>query len=168
MIIIVMGVAGSGKSSVGGMIAERLGWPFLEGDAFHTTANKAKMEGGTPLTDEDRWPWLDAMAAHLGKIDAAGANAVLACSALRKTYRDRLRAGADNMQFVHLAGTKALLATRIGGRTGHYMPPALLDSQLATLEPPGPDEGAITLDIGKPVDTLADAVLAALELNSRQ
>jgi gluconokinase len=164
MMLVVMGVAGSGKTSVGEALAERLGWPFVDGDAFHPETNRRKMAGGAPLTDEDRRPWLDAVAAEMRRLDEAGVSAVVACSALKRSYRDRLKAGAREVAFVHLAGTRELLATRIRARRGHFMPPELLDSQIATLEPPGADENAVTIDVAPQVATIVDEILRRLGL----
>lgn len=166
MMIVVMGVAGCGKSSVGEALAERLGWPILEGDAFHPQSNKDKMAGGTPLTDADRWPWLDEIAAEMRRRDAAGENAVVACSALKRAYRDRLRRGASDVRFVHLTGSRAVHESRIRSRTGHFMPASMLDSQLATLEAPGGDETAIAVDIDQPLTSMVGQVLAWLERES--
>jgi gluconokinase len=149
---VVMGVAGSGKSTVGALLAARLGVPFADGDAFHPPANRAKMAAGTPLTDADRAPWLDAIAAWL---DAHG-RCVVACSALRRAYRDRLR--RPDVCFVYLHGSRELLASRIAARTAHFFPPKLLDSQLADLEPPAPDENAITVSIELPPEAIVEAI----------
>ena len=169
MILVVMGVAGCGKTSVGEMLAERLGWAFLEGDAFHPQANRDKMAAGTPLTDDDRRPWLDEIAAEMQRHAGRGENAVVTCSALKKSYRDRLRAGAGaggpdiaELRFVHLTGARAVLEERIGSRTGHFMPASMLDSQLATLQPPGPDEGAITVDIDQMLERIVGEVTEVL------
>lgn len=152
-----MGVSGCGKSTVGAALADRLGVPYVDGDDLHPPPNIAKMQGGQPLTDADRWPWLDAVARVLVRPPV-----VVGCSALRRVYRDRLRAGAGGpVRFVHLAGDRAVLAARMAGRTGHFMPAALLDSQLATLEPPGPDE-ALTVDIDQPVGPLVAQIVAGL------
>ena len=148
-----MGVAGAGKSVVGEVLAERLGVPFVDGDALHPASNVAKMAGGTPLTDEDRWPWLRTVGETLQAAHATGM--VLACSALRVAYRDAIREVAPETLFVHLHGTPELHAERIGGRPGHFMPPALLTSQLALLEPLGPDEAGATIDIAPSVDEIA-------------
>ncbi len=155
-----MGVAGSGKTVVGEGIAERLGLPMLEGDSFHPEANVRKMSSGTPLTDADRWPWLDAIGAAIR--DTPG-GVIVACSALKRAYRERLIAAAGRpLLFLFLDGSRETLAARIGGRKGHFMPAGLLDSQLATLEPPGPGERSIRVDIEPPVPEVVDAALAAL------
>lgn len=148
-----MGVSGCGKSSVGAGLSQRLGIPYRDGDDLHPAANVEKMRAGHPLTDDDRWPWLDRVAAVL----AADAPVIIGCSALRRAYRDRLRAGAGGpVQFVHLAGSRELLAKRMSARTGHYMPLSLLDTQLAALEPPSPDE-ALTIDIDQTLDAIITA-----------
>lgn len=159
-IIVVMGVSGCGKSTLGLALAEALGVPYIEGDALHPPRNVALMAAGTPLTDADRAGWLDVIGERLAQAGDQGA--VVACSALRRIYRDRLRAASPGLRLVHLHGDPALLAERIGQRTGHYMPPALLPSQLQTLEPPGPDEAPITLDIAQPPEALVRRALQAL------
>jgi gluconokinase len=160
VIVVVMGVSGSGKSVVGQALAADLGWPFFDGDDFHPAANVAKMAAGTPLTDADRWPWLDRLASDMGAIDGRGENAVLACSALRQAYRDRI-SRAGNVRFVHLAGDHDTIAARLAARSHHYMPPTLLASQFATLEPP---RDAIVVDVRDPVPTLVAKIRAALTL----
>ena len=154
--IVLMGVSGCGKTTVGLALAERLGARFVEGDQLHPQTNVAKMAAGIPLTDADRWPWLDAVGAAL----AGSAPVVASCSALKRSYRDRLRvqAGAP-LNVLHLAGDRAALAQRMAERPGHYMPVSLLDSQLATLEPPPADE-ALTLSIDMPVDRMVDTAIA--------
>jgi len=148
--IIIMGVSGCGKSSVGAGLSQRLGILYRDGDDLHPAANVEKMRAGHPLTDDDRWPWLDRVAAVL----AVDAPVIVGCSALRRAYRDRLRAGAGGLvHFVHLAGSRELLAKRMSARTGHYMPLSLLDTQLAALEPPSPDE-ALTIDIDQTLDAI--------------
>ena len=142
-VLVVMGVSGSGKSTVAAMVAEQLGWAFAEGDAMHPAANVDKMHAGTPLTDEDRWPWLDVVAGWIRGHLQAGTNGVVTCSALKRSYRDVLR--ASGVVFVHVAGDRALLEERMSARSGHFMPTSLLESQLATLEPPQPDEAHVTV-----------------------
>ena len=149
--VVVMGVSGCGKSSVGEALGALLGVPYFDGDDLHPAENVARMAAGVPLTDADRWPWLDRVAAVL----AERAPVIVGCSALKRAYRDRIRAGAGGpVRFVHLAGSRAVIEDRMAARTGHFMPAALLDSQFATLEPPGPDE-ALTLDVAAPVEALA-------------
>lgn len=154
--IVIMGVAGCGKSSVGEGLAARLGIPYRDGDDLHTSEAVEKMRAGTPLTDADRWPWLDRVAEVLAK----EAPVIVGCSALRRAYRDRIRAGAGGpVRFVHLAGSREVILARMAARKGHYMPTSLLDSQFATLEAPGPDE-ALTVDIDQPLAAIVDAVAA--------
>lgn len=159
-VYVVMGVSGCGKSTVGMLIAEALKARYAEGDAFHPSRNVEKMRGGQPLDDVDRLPWLEAMASAIRDWNAKGETVVLACSALKRRYRDVLRTGGD-VRFIHLAGDKALIAARLAARTGHYMPPTLLDSQFATLEPPGDDE-AITVSIDGSAEMIAQRALSAL------
>jgi carbohydrate kinase (thermoresistant glucokinase family) len=155
--IVVMGVAGSGKTTVGEALAARMGVAFRDADEFHPQANVAKMAAGIPLTDEDRWPWLDAIARAMRA--AAPAGIVVACSALKHMYRARLRmVAARPLVFVHLDGPKEILAERIGGRRGHFMPASLLDSQIATLEPLRGDEG-FAVSIDQPVAAIVDEVI---------
>ncbi len=161
-VLVVMGVAGSGKTTVAELLAARLGWPLQEGDALHPAANVAKMASGTPLTDDDRWPWLDRIAAWIDARLAAGESGIVTCSALRRSYRHRIIGGRRDVRLVFLDGDAALLAARIGARRGHFMPPALLESQLATLEPPGADEQPITVQVGPPPAMLAKRVIAEL------
>ncbi|CAL9609033.1 Gluconokinase [Streptomyces sp. enrichment culture] len=159
-VVVVMGVAGTGKTTVGRLLAKALGLPFAEGDDHHPPANVAKMTAGIPLDDDDRRPWLDAVAARLGG-RPPGTGAVVSCSALRRAYRDRLRAAVPEAVFVHLAGDRRLIEGRIAARTGHFMPPALLDSQFAVLEPLGPDEPGAVVDVsGTPEETAAGALAA--------
>lgn len=153
-----MGVSGCGKSSVGEALSARLGIQYFDGDDLHTSEAVAKMRDGVPLTDADRWPWLDRVAGVLQD----KAPVIIGCSALKRAYRDRIRAGAGGpVTFVHLAGSRELIASRMGARTGHYMPTSLLDSQFAALEPPGPEE-AITVDIALELPDLVNAVLDRL------
>lgn len=159
--IILMGVAGCGKSSVGEAISARTGIAYRDGDDLHPAANVEKMRAGIPLTDEDRWPWLD----QVGRELADKAPLIIGCSALKRVYRDRIRALAGGpVTFVHLAGSRDLIAGRMAQRTGHYMPLSLLDSQFAALEVPQPDEGALTADISQPLDALVDGIVKGLNL----
>jgi len=160
-LLVIMGVSGAGKSTVGLIIADRLGLTFRDADDFHPAANIAKMSAGQPLTDDDRWPWLDAIGAHLAA--HRGSGAVVTCSALKRAYRDRLRAAAPDLRFLHLHGAQPLIAARQAARQGHFMPPSLVASQFATLETPDAEADVITLDVAAPPETLAAAALAALE-----
>lgn len=160
--IVVMGVSGCGKSSVGRLIAQRLGLEFLEGDEFHPAANVAKMSAGVALDDADRAPWLAAMAEQLAARAAAGRGAVLACSALKRHYRDRLRQGHPGLYFVYLYGDRELIGARLTARQNHYMPATLLDSQLATLEPPQDEPRCIRVAIDRPPEAVAETALAGL------
>ncbi|MCL6705433.1 gluconokinase [Pseudomonas sp. R2.Fl] len=161
--IIVMGVSGCGKSSVGALLAERLGLPFVEGDSLHPATNVEKMGKGIPLTDEDRWPWLETIGALMAGALAKGEGIVVSCSALKKVYRDRLRqAAGGELAFVYLSGSYELLKERMGARTGHFMPLSLLDSQLATLEVPTGEPGVVTVDIGQSVEGIVDEAMRGL------
>jgi gluconokinase len=144
-IVLVMGVAGSGKSTIGGMLAGRLGWEYVEADAYHPPGNLAKMRAGEPLTDADRWPWLDALAAEIDALRAALRSAVVTCSALKRAYRDRLRAGRTGVRLVYLDGDRELIEHRLTARHGHFFPGRLIDSQFRDLEPPAPDEHAVVV-----------------------
>ena len=158
--VIVMGVSGSGKSTLGTMLAARLGCPFLEGDLFHDAAAIAKMRAGHPLTDEDRWPWLDRLGAAIGQAVTADGVCVAACSALKRSYRDRLmQAIGTRMRFVLLDVRRDELLRRLTNRPGHYMPPSLLESQLATLERPTDAEPMLTIDAALPVERLCDVAI---------
>lgn len=156
-----MGVSGCGKSSLGERLALALGADFIEGDRHHPPENVARMAAGTPLTDADRAGWLEALTALLADARRQGRPAVLACSALRRRYRDQLRHSGP-LRFVMLSAPAEVLAGRLAARSGHYMPPSLLPSQLATLEPPDPDEAAIVVDATRPLPELVDTVLARL------
>lgn len=160
--VIVMGVSGCGKSTVGPLLAARLGWTFEDGDAFHPAANVAKMSAGTPLTDEDRWPWLAAIAARIAQARASGAGVVIGCSALKRAYRDALRDGHGDVRFVHLAGTRELIGARQAARQGHFMPASLLESQFATLEPPEDERDAVTIPVDAAPAALAERALRML------
>jgi gluconokinase len=162
-IVVVMGVSGSGKTTVAAGVAKRKGWALVEGDTFHPPANVAKMKAGTPLTDADRWPWLHAIAAREDALRAAGTSAMVACSALKRAYRDILIGPRPDVILLYLRGSKALIGERMAGRKGHFMPPALLDSQFATLEEPNPDENPIIVDIGGPPEETIAAAVAKLK-----
>ncbi len=166
--VLVMGVCGCGKSTVGERLAARLGADYLEGDSLHPPRNVALMAAGTPLTDADRQGWLQAIAERLREALDGRRSLVVTCSALKRRYREVLRAGAADLRIVHLHGSPELLAQRMAARTGHYMPPSLLPSQLLALEPPLPDERALTFDIAQPVDDIVRAALQALRLPLQQ
>lgn len=160
-VIVVMGVAGTGKTTVGRQLAEALAVPYAEGDAFHPAANVAKMSAGTPLDDADRWPWLDAVGEWIR--DRAGlSGGVVAASALKRAYRDRLRTAAPGAVFVHLTGERPLIEKRMSARTGHFMPTTLLDSQFATLEPLQADELGVAVDVSGSPEDITGRALAAL------
>jgi carbohydrate kinase (thermoresistant glucokinase family) len=152
--IVVMGVSGCGKSSVGIALAEALGARFIDGDDLHPAANKAKMGAGIPLDDDDRWPWLDLVSKALAEDASTFTGTVIACSALKRSYRERILAGAPNTFFIHLDGSREILQQRLGNRTGHFMPATLLDSQLATLEPLDRDEPGAVIDIDQPISQI--------------
>ncbi|WP_307858069.1 gluconokinase [Cellulomonas fulva] len=160
--VVVMGVSGTGKTSVGRLVADALGRPFVEGDELHPPSNVERMRAGLPLTDADRAPWLVAIRDVLDQHARAGLDVVVACSALRRAYRDVLRQARGGVTFLHLVVPPDELARRMAARTGHFMPPALLASQLATLEPPTPDEGALVVPCGPTAEATATAALAAL------
>ena len=161
-IVVLMGVCGSGKTEVGRRLADRLGCDFLDGDDFHPPTNVEKMRAGTPLTDADRWPWLDRLAAEITSRLETGPGGVVACSALARRYRDRLGLARPGVVLVHLDGSRDLLAARLGARQGHFMPPGLLESQLATLERPGADERALTIDVADSPDAIAKRIAEAI------
>jgi gluconokinase len=161
-VLVVVGVSGSGKSTVAGLLAGRLGWDFQEGDDLHPEANVQKMAAGHPLTDDDRMPWLARVAEWIAVRTSAGRPAIVTCSALKRSYRDVLR--GESVVFVYLAGPPELIARRLSTRVDHYMPPSLLESQLATLESPTPDERVITINVGQPAEVQANEVLQALTL----
>lgn len=156
--LVVMGVSGCGKTTLGRALAKVLGASFTDADDLHPPENRARMARGEALRDVDRWPWLDSCAAVL----AATPRAVLACSALRRGYRDRLRAAVPDLRLLHLAAPQPVIAARLAQRQGHFMPPGLLPSQYAILEPPGPEEGVLVLDAGLPLDRLLAAALPHL------
>lgn len=156
--VVVTGVTGAGKTTVGRALADRLGAAFVEGDDLHPAANVARMRAGTPLTDADRWPWLDAVAEVVGVHEAGGQDLVVTCSALRRAYRDRLRDGHPSVRFLHVTAPEGVLRDRLARRTGHWMPASLLDSQLALLEPLGQDEPGAAVSSEAPLDRLLAAV----------
>ena len=161
--IVVMGVSGSGKSTVAATLVDRLGWQFAEGDDFHPPANVEKMRAGHPLDDEDRWPWLQSLADWIGEHERAGRSVIVTCSALKRSYRDLLRRGHPSIWFAHVTADPALIRDRVQHRTGHYMPASLLDSQLATLEPLEDDEPGEPVSGAGPPESVAAELLAALD-----
>ncbi|MDQ6740608.1 MAG: gluconokinase [Actinomycetota bacterium] len=158
--IVVMGVSGCGKTTIGALVADALNVPFVDGDSLHPVSNIAKMAAGTPLTDTDRWPWLAVVGTALA--DSDGPGLVLACSALKRSYRDAIRAQAPETLFLHLHGSREVLGSRLEGRSGHFMPTTLLDSQLGTLEPLARDEAGFMADINLPVDQVVAQAVARL------
>jgi len=161
-LVVVMGVSGSGKTTVGEGIALAMGWEYAEGDAFHSEANVAKMAAGTPLTDEDRWPWLQDIGDWLSAHEASGRSAVVTCSALRRVYRDLLRDGRPDVRFCHVHADGDLIKDRLDRRCGHYMPPSLLSSQLATLEPLEADEPGVVLSVTDSPEEIVQRAIHAL------
>ena len=164
--LVVMGVSGSGKSTIADRLAERLGWRFEDGDRFHPPSNVAKMSAGHPLSDEDRWPWLQAIADEIDRACKAGQRAVIACSALKRAYRDILVHGRNDVRIIFLAGTQDLIASRLAARKGHFMPLGLLTSQFKTLEPPGASEHPVTVSIDASVQTIVDDIIRQLRLDT--
>jgi carbohydrate kinase (thermoresistant glucokinase family) len=162
-VLVLMGVSGCGKSTVGGVLAGRLGWDMGEGDDLHPAANVAKMAAGHPLTDDDRGPWLAIVRGWIDEHVGAEQPGVITCSALKRAYRDVLR--NDHVVFVHLQGTREQLLARLATRHGHFMPASLLDSQLADLEPPGSDEQALQIDIGPSPSVQAATIVDKLALD---
>ena len=165
MIVIVFGVSGAGKTTIGKLLAEQFGWRFYEADDFHPSANIEKMRSGHPLTDKDRRPWLNLLREQITRSLAAKENAVLACSALKRAYRERLRV-SDDVKFVFLRGNYALIERQLRRRRGHFMNPALLQSQFADLEEPEPDEDAITIELGRSPEELVEQIKAKLNLRT--
>lgn len=164
-VIVVMGVSGSGKTTVAKLLAQRLGWRFAEADEFHSAANVAKMRSGTPLTDEDRAPWLASIAAYIDEARASHKPAVVTCSALKRRYRDVIIGERVDVALVYLEGTYETIAARMASRPHHYMPVSLLQSQFDALQPPSADERPITMNIDAPADDLAQAIVARLGLD---
>ena len=165
-LVVVAGASGSGKSKVGTALADELGVPYADGDDFHTEGNRAKMRAGTPLSDDDRGPWLDAIGGWLAD-HRPGGGAVVSCSALRRSYRDQLRSRAPGAVFCQLLGTQETLAARLNARDGHFMPASLLASQLAALEPLAPDEPGLALDCTRPVESLVAEFVGWLTAEER-
>ena len=168
MIVVVAGVSASGKSTVGSRLAGRLGWPFTDADALHSVANIAKMRAGHPLTDADRRPWLAAVTARMDRYATAGESAVLACSALKRSYRDELLAGRPAARMVFLHASREMLEARLRARHGHFFPAALLMRQLDDLEDPQPGEHILVLDAGTPPDQAVDEIIRRLKLRASQ
>jgi gluconokinase len=163
--LVVMGVSGSGKSTIADRLAKRLNWTFEDGDRFHPASNVAKMSAGHPLTDEDRWPWLRAISAEIDRACKAGEHLVIACSALRRAYRDALVHGRNDVRIIYLRGSQALIAKRLALRKDHFMPPGLLDSQFGTLEPPDADENPVTVSIDAPAEAIVEDIVGRLGLS---
>jgi gluconokinase len=161
-VVVVMGVSGCGKSTIGSLLAQRTGWAFADADTMHPAANVAKMSAQIPLTDEDRWPWLDLVADWIGAWYQAGEPGVMACSALKRAYRDRLRQADPELRLAFLDGTHEILVERLKIRHGHFFPMQLIDSQFADLEVPTIDEHPIIVQIGQSPDDVVDTILAAL------
>ena len=162
--LVVMGVSGSGKSTIADRLAVRLDWRFEDGDGFHPPGNVAKMSAGQPLTDDDRRPWLQAIADEIDRVSRERKRLVVACSALKRAYRDILSHGRKDIRFVFLNGSYELIAGRLAARKGHFMPPGLLASQFKTLEPPDTSEHPITVSIDAPVETIVDDIIHQLKL----
>jgi len=164
--LIMMGVSGSGKSTIGEKLAQRLHWSYEDGDKFHSAGNVAKMSAELPLTDEDRWPWLRAIADEIDRVCKAGQRAVIACSALKRAYRDILVHGRNDVRIIYLNGSQQLIAGRLAQRKHHFMPPELLASQFKTLEPPDSGENPVTVSINASVDAIVDDIVRQLKLGS--
>jgi carbohydrate kinase (thermoresistant glucokinase family) len=165
LVLVMMGVSGCGKSTVAALMAGQLGWPFEEGDALHPASNIEKMKAGHPLTDGDRLPWLEQVAAWVDERLTAGESALITCSALKRSYRNVINRRGSGVVFVYLAGSREAIAARLAARHGHFMPPGLLDSQFADLEEPTPDEPAIRVDIGPAPSVIAERIVEALGLS---
>ena len=167
MIVIVFGVSGAGKTTIGKLLAQEVGWHFYEADDFHSRANIEKMHRGIPLSDEDRWPWLESLRQLIERSLEAGENAVLACSALKRAYREPLRV-SDEVKFVFLHGDYALIEKQLRQRRGHFMSPELLRSQFADLEKPKPDEDLVTIELGRTPQQLVDEIKTKLLLANKE
>ena len=164
VVLVLMGVSGCGKSTVAALLAGMLGWPFEEGDALHPQANVDKMAAGTPLTDEDRWPWLSLVADWIEDRLEAGENGIVTCSSLKRSYREALDRRGSGVEFIYLAGSRETIANRLASRQGHFMPNSLLDSQFAALEEPAPDEPSLRIGIGPAPGVIADEIISAFDL----
>lgn len=160
--VVIMGVAGSGKTTVGTLLSRHTGWAFVDADTLHPPENVAKMRAGIPLTDADRWPWLERVAAWIRERRATGADGIVACSALKRAYRDFLRRADPKLYLVYLRGERTLIDARLGSRTHHFFPQSLVSSQFADLEEPQPDEHPITIYIGQPMPRIIEEILVAL------
>jgi gluconokinase len=165
-VLLVTGVSGSGKTTIGSLLAGRLGWEYAEADAFHPAANIEKMAAGHPLTDADRWPWLDAIGAWIDATGAKGRPGVVTSSALKRVYRDRLRAGRPHVRLIYLEADRDVVARRLTARNGHFFPPALLDTQFADLEPPADDENPVRVQVDKPPLDIVESLIRAEQLEA--
>jgi carbohydrate kinase (thermoresistant glucokinase family) len=165
-VLVIMGVSGCGKTTIAKLLSGELGWDYRDGDEFHPKANVEKMHSGTPLTDEDRWPWLKAIAAWIDGKRQTGKHGIVTCSALKKSYRDILIGSRTDVALIYLKGDKELIAARLSKRKGHFMPKGLLDSQFQALEEPGPDEHPITVSIEPTPEEIAATILKALQSHS--
>jgi carbohydrate kinase (thermoresistant glucokinase family) len=167
MILVIMGVSGSGKTTIAQRLSRKLGWQYQEGDALHPPSNVEKMSSGTPLTDADRLPWLHKIAARIEEWRAAGVSGVVTCSALKRSYRDIIAGNRPDVVVVYPKGSQALIAGRMAERKGHFMPASLLDSQFRILEEPSPDENAITVDIDRAPDAIVDEIVRRVEEHAK-
>lgn len=165
-VVVLTGVTGAGKSAIAGILAKQLGWDLAEGDDLHPASNVAKMSAGTPLTDEDRWPWLERVAAWIQNHTSTGMPGIITCSALKRSYRDKL--SGNNVVFAHLTASKDVIGHRLAARKDHFMPAALLDSQIAALEPPEADENAVSIMVGRTPSEVAAEIICRLSLRQQE